>query len=66
MILVHRFLGEDGKVQYQLRLTLPSGETVVSPLLEKGELGKWAVFFLTHFNHPSPSPSPRKTGKAGV
>ncbi len=48
MILVHRFLGEDGKVRYQLHLTLPSGETVVSPLIEKGSgrLGEWVKCFL--------------------
>jgi hypothetical protein len=57
VITIHRHLQKDGRVQYQLRLVRPTGETVVSPLLEKGkgEVGKWAVFFLTHFNHTSPS-----------
>ncbi len=64
MILVHRFLGEDGKVRYQLHLTLPTGETIKSPLIEKGSgrLGEWAICFLelkkqSHFSTPSPSKS---------
>ncbi len=61
MILVHRFLGEDGKVRYKLRLTFPTGEIIESPLIEKGSgrLGEWVRCFLelkqAHFSTPSPS-----------
>jgi len=48
VILVHRFLGEDGKVRYKVHLTLPTGETIESPLVERGsgKLGEWVKFFL--------------------
>ena len=63
MILVHRYLTEDGRVQYQLHLVRPNGETIKSPLLEKGEVGKWTAWFIQHAAHFTPtSPSPSRAG----
>ncbi len=67
MITLHRFLGEDGKVRYQLHLTLPTGETIKSPPIEKGSgrLGEWVICFLElkkQAHSLTPSPSKSKAG----